>query len=798
MKFFNSFKLLLLLPSFALHASGSYTSTPQVAYQGMRYDGTHIAVLNTSKASLASLTLSVNNTFASAAQSSNVVAATKALTSTYNQAEMRILQERFEALSSNSNDQIIFLGTGLANVPTKINAQTKIINSLYSDHVQAMSGASIKELLVSKDYLARTIEVLNCQFGTHNEFTRLRDYYQALQQRSLTNKPLLDFIPENMREVYLKKGIEHYEGQARIAGYEKCLKFNDIALRRIADQLKLVQEWNKQLPQVKELVLAGGVNTDQSLIKALDDKQLTLQRMSKVITKEVGELLTHCQIPQDTINKLIGNASQKYFFDQAHGVIADAAQLFARYKNDPNICAYVKATTLTSAATIEMIRKSNVTEVIRHSQLSEILQAATHATINFSKGVIVQPLNAALGIGKGLVEVTTVGVVTAAGIAAYPAVGTGALTLAAGTAAYSLMYCDTQKIIDAINAFQKLPIDQQSQGITVLVASIYNPLTKNSYSAPIIQNLEKAIGKEFVALSSLYKVDQATIVTHKGVTFAKEFEQLLKPYIDSCKLTTQEDVIRCLSEFKAPFLTSCKASVEYVVPATQEVAATGLFKGAIHDVAQVKAGQEAIAAGPAGSQVTEQQMIARTDPMAQAGAQGSAQTKPLIAAHPEPNVQLTATQKAAEVSENISNLGTQSATATGTVQPASKVIETIQPKWWETYQNKWTGNLIKEFDIQTLNVKNIVEHMYKQKHNLKILGKTDVEIMNNIISEIKKADFNNLLKNGLTSQIRTTISNQLVEIRVHIENGKVVNINTFVIDPTKGYSNRNLGNIIQL
>jgi ferritin-like metal-binding protein YciE len=777
MKFFQLFKLMFLLLPAILHATEPYSSKPSLTYRGMNGDGTHIAVLNTQNTFSFPSTLSRRATLVETPQFSKAAANCLAETFTYNPAQIKTLRERFESLASHNS---IF--------------KIAIRDSLYSDHIKAMTGATIGTLLSSKADITQKLTTLNNQFGFSNEFTRLDESYKSLQASSL--KPLWDFIPSNMHEVYLKKGIENHEGKARIEGYELCLKFNEIALQKIGQQLKRLEEWNNQLSQAKKDLFAVGGQIDQALFKALDDKQLALQQMSKAISKEVGELLTHCKISPEAVNKLIGNSSQRYFFDKAHGIIADAAQLFAQYKNDPNICAYIQATAFSGAATIEMLRNGNVAEAIRHSMLSEILHASTHTAIHFCKGVADKPLTAAIGIGKGLVEVTVVGAVLTAGITACPAIGTGALTLAAGTAVYSLMYCDAKKIVDSINAFQKLSVDEQSKSITVLVTSIYNPLTKSSYTAPLIHNLERCIRRELVALSALHKVEQANLVTHKGVTFAKEFEQLLKPYIDSGKLTTQEDVIRYLSELEAPFLTSCKAAVEYVMPAAQEAAvATGMFKGAVHDVAQVKAGQEAIAIGSAGAQSAQQPMIARTDPMTQAGTQGSAQIKPPITAHTEPNVQLTATQKSvAEGTENISNLGTQSPTATGTVQPASKVVETIQSKWWEAYQNKWFGKTIKEFDAQKLGMRKIFTHTFlNEEHGLKKLGKTEAEILDKLINMVKVADSRSLLKNGLTNQVRTIINDLPVEVRIHIINGNPTSLNAFI-----GHPSRDLGNIVTI
>jgi len=131
--------------------------------------------------------------------------------------------------------------------------------------------------------------------------------------------------------------------------------------------------------------------------------------------------------------------------------------------------------------------------------------------------------------------------------------------------------------------------------------------------------------------------------------------------------------------------------------------------------------------------------------------------------------------------------------------PAIEGVATAVEKtkeWWQTYNNTWTGNTIKTFDAQKLNMEKIARHMFTDAHmkdGLSKLGKTPADIFDKIIKTIQNVDAQSLLKNGLTNQIRATMSGQLIEIRVHIVNGDATLVNAFV-----GHPNRDLGNIVRI
>ena len=133
-----------------------------------------------------------------------------------------------------------------------------------------------------------------------------------------------------------------------------------------------------------------------------------------------------------------------------------------------------------------------------------------------------------------------------------------------------------------------------------------------------------------------------------------------------------------------------------------------------------------------------------------------------------------------------------------THEPTNAVTQPITREWWEIYENKWSGNTIKQFDAQKIDMKKINEHVFSDNHvtrGLLNIANSRVEAFDKIVETIKIADAKNLLKNGLTNQIYTIINSQGIEIRVHIEDGVIISINAFT---STGEISRNLGNIIKL
>jgi len=88
--------------------------------------------------------------------------------------------------------------------------------------------------------------------------------------------------------------------------------------------------------------------------------------------------------------------------------------------------------------------------------------------------------------------------------------------------------------------------------------------------------------------------------------------------------------------------------------------------------------------------------------------------------------------------------------------------------------------IIKDFDVEGL-WKQYKKHIFSQKHlenGLSDIINKERELFDKIIDLVKRADKKGLL--GETStDIRTTINNAKVTVRVHIKNGKVMSVNCF-------------------
>ncbi|MDR3551473.1 MAG: hypothetical protein P4L31_08775 [Candidatus Babeliales bacterium] len=134
---------------------------------------------------------------------------------------------------------------------------------------------------------------------------------------------------------------------------------------------------------------------------------------------------------------------------------------------------------------------------------------------------------------------------------------------------------------------------------------------------------------------------------------------------------------------------------------------------------------------------------------------------------------------------------------------AGQAIEVVEATkdWWKAYNNTWSGNTIKFFDAQKLNMQKIETHLFTPAHmkaGLEKLGNTKQEIFDKIVKAIRDADAKNLLKNGLTNkgmtnQIQTAIDGHLIEIRVHITNG-----NAMFVDAFAGHGVRtNIGHLVK-
>jgi predicted RNA-binding protein with EMAP domain len=382
----------------------------------------------------------------------------------------------------------------------------QILHTTPQDFAQLSLNTQVERIALENNFLQQLVDIKKIENQIEiykGEISQTRHVYtEKAEMLSVTQLkqeiPRLEARIESINSVVVES---HNELElAKTRAQLDCAK--DLLRQRMEQQTQLVhvQKFYGDIASGGQITVA-----DQKLLTAIDisisDGGACRYEACNKLTLQAQQLLAQNKISPEKFELITGNALQIKLFAQTCTILDQTATLATAHKGNEVLKPYFEATTLSCSTAIDMIKIGTPQEAIAATKFACVLNQTMHVAVGIVKGV-----------GEGIVTSVT----SLAQVVVHPLQTIEDLKHAVYFLT-SLPFDEKARaaILQSIDSFKQLPLEQQVQKITALITSMAIPVPTKFIKCADFQKALQAIAKAskvgLVSLKTIEKVETAAL-----------------------------------------------------------------------------------------------------------------------------------------------------------------------------------------------------------------------------------------------------------------------------------------------
>ncbi|MCX5921773.1 MAG: hypothetical protein NTX86_00375, partial [Candidatus Dependentiae bacterium] len=274
----------------------------------------------------------------------------------------------------------------------------------------------------------------------------------------------------------------------------------------------------------------------QAVERAVSERGAPIHKNYNQLTSEAKKLLADCGVAPENFEGMVGNALQVHLFDRTNDVINELAKMDPKYLSNDQTHEYLQAALDSCADTVYTIKNGTPQEAVAMAKLADTFHQCLRVSYGITKGI-------GYGLKNVVQDTIERGVLPQQVMIAKNLAQTFQLI-----AALSQTEDIGAAIGKAYSEFQKLPLEQQAEHITTIVATFLIPVPSKISSGiasanKTLTNIAKIAKREAAGIQLLCKVEGAT----------------LKP----------GQILSGVHATQAPFMAGCQSAIKTVAKGTK-------------------------------------------------------------------------------------------------------------------------------------------------------------------------------------------------------------------------------------